>query len=161
MTSDHSSLRIPSFGSGSTHEVFSPTGEPINQITAHQLLTFVIAQAINDGMLKLAIGYDSENDQTWMKYYGPVNYSEDRTWWEMIPPPFEVFPAMLQYVISLTSLEPAIPLQGTITSILNEQPFLLRVKIPSLNSFEFEWPKEIASSALSEKQIESEKAQQR
>ena len=69
-----------------------------------KLLGAIVYQAMCDGMSAVSLGIDCETGDSTMRFFGPIDYPEEkRTWWEMVAPPPACYPQLFQ--IALTSAE--------------------------------------------------------
>lgn len=133
-----STLRIHNVRPGTKGTIEQYWGEPVGEERARTLLSFILAQSMNDGMTKLGCGIKDGTGEAWLRYFGPVECAEP-IWWEMVPPPPHVFPAMLKLIISIAELEDAVPIHGRIRAAIGRTPVDLELRLPDLYSFEIEW----------------------
>lgn len=116
------------------------------------LLSYMITQAMSDGMTMVRIGIDRTTFEAYLQYYGPTGYDNPR-WWDMTPPPKCVFPYILQYLMSIASVECGMPIQGKI-QVKNKHKFLetehkkltIDICMPDLYTIELKWPESFAKS---------------
>ena len=104
---------------------------------------------MNDGMTMVRIGIDRATSKAYMKYYGPVGY-ENPVLWDMVSPPKEEYPYILQYVISIASIECGMPLKGKIQFInrhkilaTNCRRLAIDINIPDDRTIELSWPESV------------------
>jgi len=124
------------------------------------LLSCILTQAMRDGMTMIRIGIDPASSEAYMKYYGPDDNGNPQ-WWDMVPPPKEHYPYLLQYVISITSIDGSIPLKGKIR-FLNRKKFLetegknleINIDIPEHHTIQLSWPESFAKRHADSQQAE-------
>lgn len=128
---------------------FDPKGGELNL-----LLGAIAYQAMHDGMLKVRIGVDRASGEPFMKYFGPIDYDPNKQiWWDLVPPPSECYPAMLQVCLSVAELEPRLPIKGVIPATKNRRRLNLRLAVEELESFEIAWDEEYASDRSGERTV--------
>lgn len=116
-----------------------------------KFLGAIVYQAMDDGMLKIRIGVDRAGGEPFMKYFGPLHYAPDKQiWWDMVPPPSECYPVMLQICLSVAELEPRLPIEGVIPATKNRRRLNLRLAVEEMESFEIAWDEEYASARSGE-----------
>jgi len=104
------------------------------------LLGSVIHQAMHDRMLKIRIGVDSVSGKPFMKYFGPRGDDADRLiWWDMVPPPSQCYPGMLQLCLSLAELDQNLPIRGVLPAIKEGKRVRLELMVNEICSFQIEW----------------------
>lgn len=81
------------------------------RMAAPKLLGAVLTQAITDGMLSVSIGADAQRGEAWLRYFGPAGAAQPQ-WWEMTPPPLDLYPHIVQAVIARSEFEDGVPLRG-------------------------------------------------
>ena len=114
-----------------------------------KLLGFIVCQAMHDGMLEVRIGVDRESGEAWMKYFGPIWYDE-RIWWDMVPPPADCYPRMLQICMSLAQLREQLPIKGIIPAVKDRKRLRLYLSMEDMQSFQIAWDDEYALDRRSE-----------
>lgn len=118
------------------------------------LLGAVIHQAMHDGMLKIRIGVDRASGEPFMKYFGPIEYDpEKQIWWDMVPPPLECYPGMLQVCVSLAELDQGFPIKGIIPATKDWRRLNLHLAIEEMGSFEIAWDEKYASDRSEERAV--------
>ncbi len=116
-----------------------------------RLLGAIVYQAMDDGMLRIRVGVSSESGAPHMSYFGPRRYLPGkRIWWEMIPPPSECYPVMLQVSLSMAEVEAGLPINGLIPAIKHGRRLNLSLAVQELSSFEIAWDEEYASNPSDE-----------
>ena len=104
------------------------------------LLGAIVYQAMHDGMLKVRIGVDPPSGEPFMKYFGTLDYDQDKqTWWDMVPLPAECYPAMVQVCLTLAELDQSLPIRGVIEARKGKKRLHLQVEVHEINSFEISW----------------------
>jgi len=101
-------------------------------------LGWLVDHAMNNGMTKLRIGVDHETKEPWMKFFGPHWYHQPK-WWDLVPPPANSYPVMLQVCLSLAELEPRMPISGTIRAAKGRTRLPLQLEIFQINSIQISW----------------------
>ena len=105
-----------------------------------RLLGAIVHQAMHDGMMKVRIGVDRASRGPFIKYFGPIDYDQEKQiWWDMCAPPPECYPAILQVCLSLAELEPQLPVRGTIPAIRSRKRLTLDLEMHEINSFQIGW----------------------
>ncbi|MGB2986247.1 MAG: hypothetical protein WBE26_10220 [Phycisphaerae bacterium] len=89
-------------------------------------------------MTKLRIGVDRKTKEPWMKFFGPRWYCQP-IWWDMVPPPADSYPTMLQICLSLAELEPQIPITGMIRAAKGRKHLPLQLEIDQIDSIQIAW----------------------
>lgn len=108
---------------------------------AKLLLEAVVGQAMNDGMLSVAMGVRQEPFAAWMKY-GGLHGSDSLAWWDMEPPPSGIYPFMYQYLIgAMVITEP--PLSGTLKAFIGWNSVELNIVMNGFVCFEISWLQEV------------------
>ena len=113
-------------------------GAGVSSEVVRRLLSGIVSQARCDGMTAVALSVDPEQGTTSMRYFGPAN-TEAPQWWEMVPPPVEMYPAMLQCVMMLGCLEHTFPIRGLIPAELRRQMIQIRFELPTLYELKLRW----------------------
>jgi len=111
-----------------------------------ELLGAIVCQAMHDGMLEIHIGVDRESGESFMKYFGPIEYETDkRIWWDMVAPPSRCYPKMLQICMSLVAqIRDQIPIKGLIPAVRSGKRLTLYLTVKEMNSFRIAWDDEYA-----------------
>ncbi len=118
------------------------------------LLGAAAYQAMDDGMIKIRIGVDRASGESFMKYFGPIDYDPGkRIWWDMVPAPSECYPEMLQVCLSLAELDQGLPIKGFIPATKHWRRLKLRLAVDELESFQIAWDEEYASSRSGERTV--------
>ncbi len=106
----------------------------------HILLGAIIRQAMHDGMTRIRIGIEPEENSPFMQYFGPTFYDSDRQiWWDMGPPEAECFPALFQICINFARLDATFPISGIIPAVKDKSKLDLHFTAHDLRSFEITW----------------------
>ena len=93
----------------------SPSGAIAHQ-DARKLLSAIISQARVDQMSMVALGVDIDKKSIVMRYYGPDRDGTPK-WWDMTPPPIELYPALVQCVLMLGELQASVPFKGVLRAM--------------------------------------------
>lgn len=89
-----------------------------------------------------------------MKYFGPLHYAPDKQiWCDMVPPPSEHYPAMLQVCLSVGELGPRLPIESIIPAIKDWRRLNLCLAVEEMESFEIAWDQEYASDWSGEQTV--------
>lgn len=104
-----------------------------------KLLAFLVAKAITDGMLKLRLGVKPDGNESYLQFYGLVEEGE-RIWWNVNAPPADLFPHMLELVLSAAKLDQAWPVQGVVPAVCRFSTVDLRLEVPHAHEFTISWP---------------------
>jgi hypothetical protein len=84
---------------GQVHEVNANEPE-----ACRRLLALILAQALEDGMCRIAVGADEVAGKTHLRYFGPRD-SDSPRWWDMTSISAEDYSLFVQAILSATSLE--------------------------------------------------------
>lgn len=106
---------------------------------AAQLLGLLLLQAMTDRMGFIRIGVDTAAGRSHMRY-GRLDGAGREESWEMVAPPAELFPFLLQYLMSVTKLEPSFPIHGTAVARKGDNRIQLSVAFDTSHGFEIRWP---------------------
>ncbi len=131
-------IRIPTLEEADrlSRELDSQAG--FGRSTAGDLVRFLLRQAMADGMSKIAVGVDPTSGKPYMKY-GRQKSNGRFEAWDMVAPPVEFFPFLLQYLLSETELEPVMPPRGKALAVDGARRFELHVELTVPNAFEITW----------------------
>jgi len=106
----------------------------------------MIAQAMHDGMASIRVGVNTDGGSC-LQYYGPAK-SPSPCWWEMVPPPPECYPILLQVVFEHTVFDSVIPLKGSLCAYRGREEWTLECTLRDWNYFEISWvTQDIATDA--------------
>lgn len=103
-----------------------------------ELLGLLLAQAVTDGMHSLYLGVNREQRTAYLRYCG---YTADGTKasWDMVPPPIEVYAALVKALVECTVFETGARPTGTIHAMINKVPVRLRVELENWYKVEITW----------------------
>lgn len=119
-----------------------------------ELLGLIVYQAMHDGMMKVRIGVAHESGESFMKYFGPIDYDrEKQIWWDMVAPPSRCYPRMLQICLSLAQLREELPIKGLIPAIRDRKRLNLYFTAQEMDSFEIAWDDEYALDRRGERKV--------
>lgn len=117
---------------------------------AQELDTLVgafVYQAMHDGMLRVWIGVDRASGEPFLKYFGPLGYDpKNQIWWDMVPPPSECYPGMLQVCLTLAELDQGFPIKGMIPAIKQGKRLRLELEVNEIDSFQIAWDESYADN---------------
>ena len=126
----------------------------VDSVMLHDLFGMIVYQAMDDGMTAVSFGVDRQTGGSWLKYlgpgphaasfYGPGSYAATiykgepvpNIWWDMVPPPPVMFPAALQWLLSLAKLELDLPIRGQVPARLYGRRLLLQLDVPESNELQ-------------------------
>ena len=99
----------------------------------------MIAQAYTDGMTRIAIGCVPENRAVHVRYFGPQH--GERQWWDMLPPPSDVYALLVRAVIEATTFKSGVDPVGVIRAEINKTKLDIQVVLRSWFDLELSWDK--------------------
>lgn len=103
-----------------------------------RLLGLVVRQAMQDGMTRVRFAVDEMTGEASMRYFGPVD-RENRAWWDMVPPPADCHPTLLEVCISLAGKRRFFPINAAIPTMNGATRFALGFHAKNANDFELSW----------------------
>jgi hypothetical protein len=108
---------------------------------AAELIAFILLQSVRDGMSRVVIGVNLSDNEPYMKYCRRDSAGQFECW-DMVPPPAHMFPFLLQYVLSVTELEPSMPIRGQAAARRDGRDITLQVAITPPSEFTISWDRE-------------------
>jgi hypothetical protein len=112
--------------------------ETFDRNSACDLLRLLLCQAMADGISKVVIGVDAATGRSYMSY-GRRDTTGRFECWDMVAPTTEMFPFLLQCVLSATELEPSMPLRGSASARREDESLRIAVTVAVPDSFELQW----------------------
>jgi len=103
-----------------------------------RLLAAILAQAIQDGMNVVRFRMAADGSALSMQYFGPAD-SDEPAWRDMVPPPACVYAQMLQALIELADLRPAMPLSGHIPARRDGRPVRIDFELRDGHELTLTW----------------------
>jgi hypothetical protein len=100
-----------------------------------RLLALIVAQAMQDGMYRIAMGADEGSAITHLRYFGPRD-SESPCWWDMTFIPAEDYSLLVQAILGTTTLERKLSPRGAFLADLCGHE--VRVQVTVRNWFDIE-----------------------
>lgn len=101
-------------------------------------LGWIVDHAMNNGMVGFRFGVNRETNEAWMTFQGPKWYRRPISW-DMVPPPADSFPIMLQVCLTLADVETQIPIRRTIPARKGRQHISLNLTIDTIDSIALTW----------------------
>ena len=129
-------LRLPKSRPDKRIEIDDAPDDP--EATSTRLLGAMVRHAMIDDMTGIALGCDVTKGEAYYRGFGPKSRVE-RQWWDLTPPPVELYPHLLQRVVALTKFQRGLPLTGILTTKLGRSRVRLRVELPELTRIELHW----------------------
>lgn len=129
-------LKLPRMKPGKEMDIDDDPDSP--EKPCEKLLGALVLQALHDDMTSLSMGVDANGDKLFLRVFGPKHLAEPQ-WWELTPPPLELYPLLLQRVIALTKVQRGLPFKGSLTTKGRGVCMVLRVELPEITRFELNW----------------------
>lgn len=135
-------LRLPAAQPGQVTVFRVQAGTVMSDEQARELLAFMVAQAMHDGMNQLHLGIGRGTTGPFLRYGRSADHHE-AAWWEMTPPPPDAYPVLFKAAISLASLNARLPFAGSIEVVAGGKTIELQLVVHDLYSFALSWPSNV------------------
>ncbi len=102
------------------------------------MLAAILAQAMQDKMGVVRLRMTADGSALSMQYCGPAD-SDQPQWWDMVPPPACVYPQILQALIELADMRPAMPLSGHVPARRDGRPVRIDFELRDGHELTLTW----------------------
>lgn len=107
--------------------------------STREMLSSVILHATKIGASRIVLGFSPEANEMTLRFWCPAPGHPTSQWWDMVPPPNECYPYVVQVCLQLAKLEESFPLKGVINCRLNRRFLTLDFSMNSLTEIHLTW----------------------